>query len=385
MRPISVVSVLSRLTERIVIRTFFTPSLNTLPCLSNQFAYRPTSSTTAALIALLDKITFLLRTNPFVIILSFDYSKGFDTLSHASVARGLSMLNIPDSIHNWSLDFLNYCSHRTALKGELSDSAHISAGVIQGSVMGPTLFNFAASTLAPISPANSFFKYADDGYLVVPGNNIDSIPQELVHHKNWATEQNLKLNLSKTSEIVFHSTRSKPQPPAPPSTPGVFRINEMTILGVLVDDRLNFQPHINSSVSSCAQALFALKTLRHHGLSEESLRLTFTSKVLPKLTYASCAWWGFITEGARNQLEGFLRKAIRFNYYSTSQPTFSQFVDDQESNLYHSITTNPHHCLHYLLPPLKTNHYNVRKRGHGYELPVKDNRNFIIRALYRFV
>ena len=63
MRPISVVSVLSRLTERLVVRNFFTPIIQTLPALSNQFAYRPTCSTTAALISLLSHITFLLESN----------------------------------------------------------------------------------------------------------------------------------------------------------------------------------------------------------------------------------------------------------------------------------------------------------------------------------
>src|SRR6478609_4177545 len=113
MRPISVVSVLSRLTERLVIRTVFTPALISFPALFNQFAYRPTSSTTAALIALLDKITSLLRTNSCVVVLSFDYSKAFDTLSHTSVATALSILSIPDNIYNWSLDFLKGRTHQT--------------------------------------------------------------------------------------------------------------------------------------------------------------------------------------------------------------------------------------------------------------------------------
>jgi hypothetical protein len=383
MRPISVVSILSRLTERLVISTFYTPTLTTFPALQNQFAYRPTSSTTAALIALFDTVTSLLRTNPFVIVLSFDYSKAFDTLAHTSVATALSSVDLPDNIYNWSLDFLTARSHQTIFHGQQSSSAQISAGVIQGSVMGPTLFNLASSTLTPLSPANSFFKYADDGYLVVPANNSDSIPDELDHHQKWATAQNLKLNMAKTSEIVFYPKRSTSPPP--PLNPGITRVNQIKILGILVDDKLCFQFHINETIKNCAQALFALMTLRHQGLTEESLQLTFSSKVLSKLTYASPAWWGFISEEAKCQLEAFIRKACRFNYYSPSKPSFHQLVATLESNLFHSITTNPHHCLHPLLPPLKTSHYNLRNRGHNYSLPTKDDRNFMNRLLYRLM
>src|SRR5277367_6275380 len=167
MRPISVVSILLCLTERLIVKNFFTPVITTLLSLSNQFAYRPTCSTTAALIFLLSHITSLLESNTFVFVLTFDYSKAFDTLSHSSVANALSTLDISDSVYNWTLDYLKNRSHYTTLNGQTSDTAQISAGVIQGSVLGPTLFNLTASTLTPFSRLNAYFKYADDGYLVI--------------------------------------------------------------------------------------------------------------------------------------------------------------------------------------------------------------------------
>ena len=119
----------------------------------------------------------------------------------------------------------------------------------------------------------------------------------------------------------------------PPPIPGIARVTQLKILGVIVDEKLNFQLHINELIKSCAQALFALKTLHHHGLSEKSIQLTFTSKVLSKITYASPAWSGFISEGSRDQLEGILRKTCRFKYYSPSKPTFSQLVIELQSTV----------------------------------------------------
>jgi len=99
LRPLSVLPVLSSLTERLLVRKYIQPALTHVPApvkIDNQFAYRPTSSTTASLIAMFAKVTELLKTNDYVFWLTFDYSKAFDTLSHISVATKLAKLDLPD-------------------------------------------------------------------------------------------------------------------------------------------------------------------------------------------------------------------------------------------------------------------------------------------------
>jgi len=46
-------------------------------------------------------------------------------------------------------------------------------------------------------------KYADDTYLVIPADNIDSCHTELSSIDNWALNNNLKVNHAKSVEIVF--------------------------------------------------------------------------------------------------------------------------------------------------------------------------------------
>ena len=102
-RPISITPVLSRILEKLVVRNFIYPTLPTAPrplSFSDQYAFRPTGSTTAALVALLHKITTLLLTNPFVVVIVLDYSKAFDTVKHATLMEKFSLLGIPDHIYN---------------------------------------------------------------------------------------------------------------------------------------------------------------------------------------------------------------------------------------------------------------------------------------------
>ena len=84
-RPISVVPVLSRMTERELVHnyiypSFFSPSTSAL--LEDQYAFRPTGSTTAALISILQQVTDLLTTNDYVTLISLDFSKAFDSVRH---------------------------------------------------------------------------------------------------------------------------------------------------------------------------------------------------------------------------------------------------------------------------------------------------------------
>jgi len=52
---------------------------------SDQFAFRPSSSTEVALISILHRITSLLEYNPNIRHIALDFSKVFDTVRHATI------------------------------------------------------------------------------------------------------------------------------------------------------------------------------------------------------------------------------------------------------------------------------------------------------------
>ena len=76
-------------------------------------------------------------------VISFDYSKAFDTITHGTVAEAIAKIEMPDSIYNRIIDYLDNRTHYTKFQNCASKRAAITAGVVQGSVLGPTLFNIA--------------------------------------------------------------------------------------------------------------------------------------------------------------------------------------------------------------------------------------------------
>ena len=108
---------------------------------SDQYAFRPTGSISAALIAILQSITDLLSNNQFVIVLAFDFSKAFDTIRHSTLLNKMALLDIPDAAYNWLVNFFVGHGHCTRYGGTTSTVLDISASRYRGqlSVLPPML------------------------------------------------------------------------------------------------------------------------------------------------------------------------------------------------------------------------------------------------------
>ena len=312
-RPISITPVLSRTLERFVVHQYIYPVLpsSTTLSFSNQYAFRPTGSTCAALIAILQTLTKMLANNPYVLLYALDFSKAFDSVRHRTLMEKLAQLALPDHIFNWIAEFFQDHAHCTKHKEVVSATVKINASVIQGSAIGPATFIVNAADMKTLSDKNALFKYADDTYLIVPADNVTTVNDELANIETWAAENNLRLNQAKSVEVVFRDPARKKQQVLLVPHASIPRTETIKILGVTLTSHFSMRPHIDLTLTACSQTLFALKTLRAHGMQTKSLRTVFKSVALSKLQYSSQAWRGFTTCQDRERLEGFMRKSKR--------------------------------------------------------------------------
>ena len=156
-RPIPITPVLSRVLEQIVTREHIYPALKHAPPsldFSDQFAFQPTGSTTAALISILHTITSMLETNQYVIVYAIDFSKAFDGVRHSTLMEKFALLCLSDNIYNWIGSFFGEHSHVTSFRGDTSSIKSILASIIQGSAIGPASYVVTASDLHANEPNN---------------------------------------------------------------------------------------------------------------------------------------------------------------------------------------------------------------------------------------
>jgi hypothetical protein len=88
------------------------------------------------------------------------------------------------------------------------------------------------------------------------------------------------------------------------------------------------------------------------------------------------------------RLESTLQKAIKQGFLPQNHKTFAETCDEADQRLFRDVLMNPHHVLHHLLSPVKSEyHSKLRPRAHNREIPndVHDYmftcNNFIIRML----
>jgi hypothetical protein len=123
------------------------------------------------------------------------------------------------------------------------------------------------------------------------------------------------------------------------------------VLGVTISRTVSVAQHVR------AHTLFALRTIRHHGLSEDAIYAVYQAVVDAKLPYASPAWWGFSSVADRCRIEAFLRRSERFNFQAASAPSFDSICASADIILFNNTEYNKQHLLFPLLPYELDDHY----------------------------
>jgi hypothetical protein len=384
-RPISVTPILSRTLEKLIVGRWLRPAIPQ-DLLSDQFAFRPTGSTACALVYFMHQVTRMLETNAYVRCLCLDFSKAFDRVDHVILIDKLSKLKLPSFVLNWLISFLTGRSHITkTIRGE-SRPLPINLSIVQGSGIGPTLYITMESDLKPLGNLNIMFKYADDTNLLVPERTDVQLQAEFDAIQSWAARNKMVINFTKTKEIVFHRPNPRMELDIIP-LPGIEIVKEIKLLGVIFCNVLKFDSHVNFILKLSSQRSYLMKKLRDQGLSLKQLNTVFDAVILSRITYAVCAWSGFLTNEQKGRIDAFLRRMYKYGF-CVNLINFQEIANSYDVSLYRTLI-NCNSCINQLLPPEKHGTIALRPRGHNFVLPVCKydwfKSSFVNRCLYNFI
>src|SRR3984885_12376939 len=163
------------------------------------------------------------------------------------------------------------------------------------------------------------------------------------------------MNTAKTRELIITLPGKKPL--LPPPYPGLERVAEARVLGVVLSSSLGFSFHITNICTRALQSLYAIRILTSHGLEGQRLHDVVQSTTLARLFYASPAWYGFLNAESRNRLNSIIKKLKRRRYLPVNYPSFEDLCDRADGKLFSSVLKNRGHVLSHLLPPVKETPY----------------------------
>ena len=384
-RPISVTSILSRVAERMIVKKYIQPSLCN-ETIADQYAFKPTGSTTCALVHILHKVTQHLENCSYVRCLMIDFSKAFDVVSRTILLSKLQDLNLSHNITCWISSFLSNRTQRTKCNEIISQGLPVNLGVVQGSALGPVLFTLMVADLKPLSSDNDLIKFADDMTLLVPETSNTDIALEFNAIQIWSNNNKLPINFAKTKELVFH--RPKPASPIlPPCLTGIERVTVVKLLGLHLKGDFSFSVHIDFIITQCSQRMFLLRALRNRGLAAPLLEIVFSALIVSRIIYALSAWGGFVSKTEQQRLNKVFHRCRRYGYCSKNF-TFESILERADSSLFRKARET-HHCLASLMPNVRSTATILRDRGHPFTLPNCSRnlfkRSFINRSLFSFM
>jgi hypothetical protein len=302
-RPVSNLAFISKVVERIVaIRVREHMDINDLHE-NFQSAYKSLHSTETALLRVQDDILCALDNKKCVLLVLLDLSAAFDTIDHKVLINRLaSQLGIKGKALDWFHSYLHQRIQSVIINGSESDIWELIFGIPQGSVLGPILFIIYTSPLGKILRKHnaSYHLYADDSQLYLSfkmSEQEDAYSQMetcISEIRSWMSQNFLCLNDSKTEVIYIGSKASLKQKTHMSLTIG----NELVQpsisarnIGVIMDESMSLQPHINNLCKSAWLHLRQIGMIRKH-LDQASTERIIHAFVTSKLDYQNGLLYG---------------------------------------------------------------------------------------------
>jgi hypothetical protein len=279
-------------------------------------------STTHALSLATAEITKHLNNRVGTIVVSLDVEKAFDKTWQEGVVYKMKQFDFPVHVCRVIANYLHERTFRVKVEDKFSTIKTIRAGVPQGSVLGPTLFNIYTSDIPePSEPKTKILAYADD-VLIQSSSPRLKIAEKLLNdylkeYKMYTEKWNLKINREKSE--VMKITKSNCYKNCKKLIPQIKWGNEqlsivkkMKYLGITLKEDLTFKDHITNINKKCnaTRALYNKINNNKSSLSPKIKTIFYLQVLRPSLSYGFPAWFN-IPPAQMERLRLIERKCLR--------------------------------------------------------------------------
>ncbi len=323
-RPISLTCILCKTIEHIVTKNLMT-HLEDNSILSNlQHGFRANRSCETQLLLTIHNFAESLNMQKQLDAVLLDFTKAFDRVAHMRLLHKLQYYGIKGQNLAWITSFLQNRRQRVVLDGSFSDETDVLSGVPQGTVLGPVLFLCFINDIA--EKLNSDIRlFADDALLfreVESEDDAAELQRDLNSLQDWAREWQMEFNAKKCYVLHITNKRRVHHHNYTLNGESLEKVHNHAYLGVILDDKLNWNAHVDHICSKATRTLNYIQRNLHSCPAQVREQAYFTY-VRPQVEYASSIWNPGTVRNI-NAVEKVNRRAARFvknDYARRSSPT----------------------------------------------------------------
>lgn len=289
-RPISLLPIISKMFERIILRRLSEQSAEVIP--DHQFGFRKGHGTIQQCHRIVATIRNALEEKKYCPAVFLDISQAFDKVWHDGL-----MWKIKERIPKFYRILQSFVRGRTFVvrySNDRSSTKEIHAGVPQGSVLGPFLYCLATGDFE-IADGVTTGTFADDTAFLTthadPNVAAERLQMQLHMFHEWCDKWKVKVNPNKCVNVNF-TLRRGVIPEVEIYGTVIPKEKSARYLGLHLDSSLNWGVHIQKKKKQLKLATQRLSWLLRpgSGLSVENRLLVYKVMLMPMWTYGAELW-----------------------------------------------------------------------------------------------
>ena len=225
-----------------------------------------------------------------------DLKKAFDTVDCDTLIKKLSRMGINGTPSSWIKSYMSDRICKTLVGSKLSSESIITCGVPQGSLLGPLLFIMYINDLVECVKTCQVQLYADDTVLYFSHPSTQNIElalnSDLENVYSWLCQNKLSVNCQKTVSMLIgnkHMLSKQNVLQISLHDYPVSQVRQFKYLGLICDENLNWNVHIENMLQKIGKMVGFLGRLRR-SLSESVLNMIYKSIILPYFDYGDIVY-----------------------------------------------------------------------------------------------
>lgn len=342
LRPISLLPILSKLIEKIIKDQMITyiNDANILPAM--QSGFRSGYGTETALLTVADDLITASDSGSCSALVLLDFSRAFDCINIELMIAKLKYYGFSEGACKWFESYLSDRKQIVALDNEkgnrvVSKPGSLTRGTPQGAILSPILFVLYTADLPQNLKHCMCHLYADDTQVYFPFKATDTtqamekINSDLKSISNWAEANSLVLNPLKSKFLIVGTKQQRAKvlehrPKLMINNLEIPRTDKARNLGLIMDEDLRFESHINEKVRSAFYKLKVLYGLRKY-LTKHVREILVDSLVLSPFIYCSAVYGPRLWVKTEKQIQKVQNACARFCYTIPKRAHVTPFLN----------------------------------------------------------